>query len=242
MTTTTPLPCPHCQQTLTGNYCAHCGEHRPQVLRPAQLLGPSLEQLGQLDGPVGRTLLSLLREPATLIAAYWRGDRRYHSHPIKLVFWATTIFVAVLTFTGLLDKVTLVDAAAKQWISLVLALNSYLVFVYLLPSAWLASRRFTETRNITESYVALLFITALSLWIKLLSVPFAFLYPDVVFWFHRFLPPALFAWVLYPLLRGHPILRVIWGVLIYTLYFLTAIAGNSAIIALANLITGNNPD
>ncbi|NQD38962.1 DUF3667 domain-containing protein [Permianibacter sp. IMCC34836] len=230
------IPCPHCQQPVTGHYCAACGELRPEPLRPAHLLGPSLEQLGQLDGPIGRTVLALLRAPSQLITSYWRGERRHYSHPMKLVFWATTLFVAALTFSGLLASVTLVDQAALKWLPLVLALNNYLVFVYLLPVAWLGKYLLRDERNVTEAYVALLFATALTLLLKLIVLPLGFVFVDVTFWLHRFLGPAIYMWMLYPLLKGERFGRIVRGFGLHALYFAMSLLGNTGVVTLATMV------
>lgn len=232
---TESIPCPHCQQLISGKFCADCGELRPEPLRPGHLLGPSLEQLGQLDGPIGRTLLALLREPSQLIAAYWRGERRHFSHPMKLVFWATTLFVTALTFSGLLQSITMVDKAALRWLPLVLALNNYLVFVYLLPVAWLGKYLLRDQRSITEAYVALLFATALTLLLKIAVLPLGLVLPDFTFWLHRFLGPVIYVWLLYPVLKGERVGRAIRGLGLHALFFVVSLLGNTGVVALATL-------
>lgn len=230
------VPCPHCQREITDNYCAVCGESRPRVLRPADLLGPSLEQLGQLDGPIRRTLAELVNRPADLIAAYWRGDRRHYSHPVKLLFWLTTLFVAALTLTGLYDAVVLVDEQAKPWLPVVLAFNSYLVFLYLLPAAWLARWHWAEPRQLTEIYVALLWLASLITLIKVLAMPLGYLWPDFTFWLNRFVTPAIYLWLLLPLLKGGVFARLLRALSIFALYFATSLISNTGVISLARLL------
>lgn len=232
MSDSVPVSCPHCQQVIHGRFCSHCGERRPEPLRFGHLLGPSLEQLGQLDGPIGRTLRQLAQAPSVLLLAYWSGERSHYSHPLKLLFWSATLLIAALTFSGLFDQVTLVDPSAKEWMPLVLALNNYLVFVYLLVPAVLARWLLTPRRRIIEWYVALAFITALSNLLKTLVLPVAYLAPDQVFWFHRLLPPTLIAWALFPLLEGQVLWRIGRAVLVYGVYFLMSISGNALIIAI----------
>lgn len=232
MTEPAAVICPHCRQPIRERYCGHCGERRPEPLRLGHLLGPSLEQIGQLDGPIGRTLLQLARSPSTLLLAYWQGERSHVSHPLKLLFWSATLLIAALTFSGLFEKVTLVDPNAREWMSLVLALNNYMVFLYLLPPAVLARWLLTPRRRIIEWYVALAFLTALSNLLKTLILPIAYLAPDPAFWFHRLLPPMLIAWALFPLLQGHAARRIGSAALVYGAYFLMSISGNALIIAI----------
>lgn len=232
MTEPVPTNCPHCQQPVHGRFCGHCGERRPEPLRLGHLLGPSLEQLGQLEGPIGRTLAALARSPSALFQAFWQGDRSHYSHPLKLLFWSATLFIAALSFSGLFDQVTLVDPSAKEWMPLVMALNNYMVFVYLLAPAVLAHWLLAPRRRIIEWYVALSFLTALSNLIKTLVLPVAYLFPDPVFWVHRLLPPLLYAWALFPLLQGRAGWRIGRTLLVYGAYFLMSLSGNALIITI----------
>jgi len=85
--------CLNCGMTLTGQYCAHCGQHsKHHVHSTSALLAELIEDLFHTDHRVWRTLKPLLLEPGKLTVEYLRGKRVTYTPPFRLYIVLSLIF------------------------------------------------------------------------------------------------------------------------------------------------------
>jgi Protein of unknown function (DUF3667) len=118
--------CVSCRRPLSGRYCAHCGE---KVLDPESLTvrhfvtHTVLQELGNVDGKLWRTLRSLMTRPGFLSSEYASGRRKLYVNPVRLLL-LSIIFYALVTQGGflvtfMLGRVTLslAPTAVRQTVS-----------------------------------------------------------------------------------------------------------------------------
>jgi hypothetical protein len=118
--------CVSCRRPLSGRYCAHCGE---KVLDPGSLTvrhfvtHTVLQELGNVDGKLWRTLRSLMTRPGFLSSEYASGRRKLYVNPVRLLL-LSIIFYALVTQGGflvtfMLGRVTLslAPTAVRQTVS-----------------------------------------------------------------------------------------------------------------------------
>ena len=90
--------CKNCGATLTGAYCAQCGQsaHDNHKTTIAHLFHELTHELLHVDGTIWRTLLTLMTRPGALTAEYWEGRRASWIRPFRVFLIAAAIhFVAV---------------------------------------------------------------------------------------------------------------------------------------------------
>lgn len=90
--------CKNCGATLTGAYCAQCGQsaHDNHKTTIAHLFHELTHELLHVDGTIWRTLLTLMMRPGALTAEYWEGRRASWIRPFRVFLIAAAIhFVAV---------------------------------------------------------------------------------------------------------------------------------------------------
>lgn len=90
--------CVSCGAPLTGDYCAHCGERRPDRnhFRFARFLHRAFEEITDFEhSKLLKTVRLLLIAPGRLTAEYLRGSLRPYIGPIKLylTFFALYLFL-----------------------------------------------------------------------------------------------------------------------------------------------------
>jgi hypothetical protein len=99
---TEPWTCPTCNQAVATSYCPTCGE-RPLHAHDLSLRG-LISQVTQactnIDGPLLRSLRSLLTRPGFLTEAYLQGQRKPYTLPLQLFLIANVVFFATQSLTG----------------------------------------------------------------------------------------------------------------------------------------------
>jgi hypothetical protein len=98
---TAPAPeaavCVECGAALTGEYCALCGEKRPEArdLSLRHFLHDAAQELTSLDSKLFRTLSALLFRPGLLTVEWVRGRRAHYLKPLNLCLsiFALNLFV-----------------------------------------------------------------------------------------------------------------------------------------------------
>lgn len=236
MTDALPTPiapghCPHCGQPITQRYCSACGEQNARSLKLAELLPGVLDQLWEFDYPLARTLKLLASRPATLVQRYWAGDRKHYTHPFKLCFWAATLDFALVLSLGLADKVVVGGDDPNLPVQWLLSLGQYLMFLYLIPVAWLLAFMLRPAVTPLAGYVALLYGFAGVHLLKALTIAVVYLQADVGFWLHRLLTPFYLGWLLFGLLPGAVWSRLARTVVLFFSYVACQIGVNSLLIA-----------
>lgn len=86
--------CANCSATLSGEYCAACGQRRfrPQDRRLAHLLGESFDALTDFDGRIWRSLRAALLQPGRIARDWFDGRRARWISPIRLFLLANLLY------------------------------------------------------------------------------------------------------------------------------------------------------
>jgi len=93
------LVCANCHATLSGEYCATCGQrHEPHVHTVAHFAGEALESVSHADSRLWRTLWYLLSRPGFLTKEFFAGRRVSYLPPFRLYLVLSVIF---FLFAGL---------------------------------------------------------------------------------------------------------------------------------------------
>ncbi len=100
--TTEPTDCPSCGATLTGAYCAQCGEQRPDPTRWSLrvMLGDALHAVLDTDNRLRRTLRQVLLRPGFLTLEFRRGSRRPYMSAFRFLLLANLLYFVVQPFTA----------------------------------------------------------------------------------------------------------------------------------------------
>lgn len=231
MNTETPPPeCPHCGHRIDQRYCPACGEQVAKPLRLAALLSGVFDQLLEFEYPLARTLKALLTKPASLVQRYWSGDRKHFTHPFKLCFWAATIDFALVLALGVGDRLAVGVENADESLQWLLSFGQYLLFLYLIPMAWLLARLCQPRITPLAAYVALLYGFAGVHVLKIFIMPLVLLPSEIVFWIYRLVTPLYLGWLLFSLLPAGFFSRLWRTVLLYLVFIGFQIAVNSMLI------------
>jgi hypothetical protein len=87
------LVCANCHATLTGEYCAACGQrHEPHVHTVAHFASEALESVSHADSRLWRTLWYLLARPGFLTKEFFAGRRVSYLPPFRLYLVLSVIF------------------------------------------------------------------------------------------------------------------------------------------------------
>ncbi|MEM1116366.1 MAG: DUF3667 domain-containing protein [Bacteroidota bacterium] len=90
--------CANCGATLTGRYCAGCGQLDQPLRMPVhRFLAQAFVEFFGLDGRVWKTLGVLLVKPGKLTEAYLRGQRRRYLRPLRVYLSSTLLFFFLLS-------------------------------------------------------------------------------------------------------------------------------------------------
>ncbi len=151
-----PDLCPNCEGSLHGEFCSTCGQRRPTRIALDTVVAGLKEQIAGLDFHWLHTIRSLWCSPGAMLRDYLRGRRAPFTHPVKLLFLSATLYLVVVSLLGV--EVSR-DAATQRTATAVVALINYLVFLLLVPVAWLLRRLFASSGiNWAESYVVLCYL------------------------------------------------------------------------------------
>ncbi len=100
-----PLQCLNCGHSLTSDpqarYCPRCGQetslHPPSFL---EFVHEFITHYVALEGPLWRTVFSLLLKPGNLTLEYFHGRRKHYVLPLRLFLTASFIFFLVAKVLG----------------------------------------------------------------------------------------------------------------------------------------------
>ena len=148
--------CRNCAEELVGHFCAHCGERRTARLEVGPLLTEMKDHLLGLDFRIVHTTRSLMTDPGTLVRGYLGGQRKPYTNPFKSLFLTATLYLLTIT---LLDIQISTNPNSQQVVSMVVAFVNYLVYLFLIPTAWILRALYRKTDiNFAESYVTLCYV------------------------------------------------------------------------------------
>src|SRR5438105_14768664 len=86
--------CTNCSASLTGEYCASCGEHRLDArdLRLTSFLRRTLNSVSSVDDRLLLSIRYLITRPGFLTVEYVRGRRRRYMQPLELFLLVNLIY------------------------------------------------------------------------------------------------------------------------------------------------------
>jgi hypothetical protein len=91
------LVCANCHGTLTGEYCAECGQrHEPHIHTVAHFAGEAFESISHADSRLWRTLWYLLTRPGFLTREFFHGKRVRYLPPFRLYLVISVLFFVVV--------------------------------------------------------------------------------------------------------------------------------------------------
>ncbi len=87
------LVCANCGESLTGEYCAACGQrHEPHIHSMAHFAGEAFESITHADSRLWRTLGYLLTKPGRLTREFFDGRRAAYLPPFRLYLVISVAF------------------------------------------------------------------------------------------------------------------------------------------------------
>ena len=108
------LVCANCHTTLTGEYCAACGQrHEPHIHTVAHFAGEAFESISHADSRVWRTLWYLITRPGFLSREFFEGRRVQYLPPFRLYLVISVLFFVVVGLPSGID-VDVGDTATPQ--------------------------------------------------------------------------------------------------------------------------------
>ena len=97
-----PSVCPNCATTITGPFCASCGQAQKNINRSIWAVVAELfDDMFQFDSRVSHTLQVLLFKPGRITAEYLAGKRMRYIPPVRLYLIISFLFFVILPFLGL---------------------------------------------------------------------------------------------------------------------------------------------
>lgn len=146
---------------MHGPICSYCGQERARKIETKRVARELWSQFLELDFLLVRSLIELILHPSQLITHYIAGKRVLYTNPFKLLFiTATAYYLMVLVLdlqvgVGFGEQKEQADKAGK----VIGAILNYLVFIFLIPTAWMFKKLYAKQRfNFAECYVVLCFI------------------------------------------------------------------------------------
>ena len=140
---------------MHGPVCSECGQREAQPIAVRRVLDEFRDHLVGLDFRLLRTARELLIAPGPMIRGYIAGRRVRYTNPFKLLFLVATLYLAVVT---LLDVQLTPSSGNQETATAVVALVNYLVYLFLVPTAWLLRLLFSRRYTWAESYVVVCFL------------------------------------------------------------------------------------
>ena len=91
--------CANCGATLTGPYCAVCGQEARTLHQPLRaVIADWAGDAFAFDSRLGRTLRQLLRRPGGLTLDVWNGRRARYVPPLRLYLFVSFLFFVVVAW------------------------------------------------------------------------------------------------------------------------------------------------
>lgn len=97
-----PSRCPACGRAIEENYCARCGELRPEKrdYSVRHFFGQAIETFTSVDTRLSRTVSTLVRTPGKLTADFMSGLRHPFVQPLQLFLLTNVVFFLMNSVTG----------------------------------------------------------------------------------------------------------------------------------------------
>jgi len=92
------MNCSNCNNELTDNYCAHCGQRSITRFTWSMVMSWIRDEVFVLDRGFFFTLKELLLHPVTVVNNYLAGSTKKYFNPFKLLIILSTAPVAILLY------------------------------------------------------------------------------------------------------------------------------------------------
>jgi hypothetical protein len=150
--------CLNCGAAMVGPVCAQCGQREAGPIAVRRILGEVFGHLVSLDFKLLHTTVAVLVRPGILVQDYLRGRRIPYTNPFKLLFLSATVYLVLVTALGVPLSA---GTSSDQTASAVVAFVNYLVYLFLVPTAWWLGVLFRRAgHNWAESYVIVCYLWA----------------------------------------------------------------------------------
>ncbi|MBB6562056.1 hypothetical protein HNP48_004765 [Acidovorax soli] len=107
--------CLNCGATLTGPFCAQCGQKKAGRIGRATVRQEAWARFRWFEWGVVRNALRVLPQPGTMAREYVLGMRKDHLHPLSLLCLAIGFLLVVLGHTDYLKPELPSEAAARMY-------------------------------------------------------------------------------------------------------------------------------
>ena len=103
----TPAACANCDATVSGHYCAHCGQKAEHAVHSLwHFLSEVAEDLTHADSRLWQTLKALLFNPGFLTCEFLAGRRARYMPPFRLYLVTSVLFFLILALNGAVNVQT----------------------------------------------------------------------------------------------------------------------------------------
>lgn len=103
-----PLHCDNCYATITGEFCANCGQPARNYLTSLfAIIGDFIDDTFNYDSRFFRTLRPLLLKPGFLTNEFVRSRRQHYLPPVRMYIFVSLLFffaATLLTDLSIIDK------------------------------------------------------------------------------------------------------------------------------------------
>ncbi len=149
---------------MNGEFCSHCGQKAALPLDGKRIFGDIWSHFLDLDFALVRTFRDLSLRPHTLIQSYIEGRRKFYTNPFKCLFISATLYFLAISYFDVKVDFLSKDNANEEHARYVAALMSYLVFLFLIPTAQCYKWLFGNHRmSYAAAYVSVSYIWSLYL-------------------------------------------------------------------------------
>ena len=169
--------CRNCETLLAGRYCHSCGQDEGRVhLRLRDLMSESIRDATNLDTPVLRTVVGLVRRPGLMCRDYLRGHRVRYVNPVR--FYLMTGALAVVSLQIAIratpaTQATSQDEAVRAVVGVLINWSHLFTLFSYPPGALLLVLLFRSSqRPLIDHIVFMLFTAGLVFVVMTLGAPF----------------------------------------------------------------------
>lgn len=241
-------PCANCGQTLTGKYCAACGQPANTHKINLHYLWHDIQHgFFHFDNGLFFTVKQLLTRPGHTIREFLEGKRIRHFRPFSMVILLATVYALLYHFFHLdMENVVRINVTGNaqsrvgpdvkkinDWLTSHYALSTLLLLPLLALASWLAFFKKKGRFNYLEHLVITAFLTGQRLVVRIVVMPLVYAFKGtatagIILEIVSLINVALFAWTYMQLFRESSrvviLLRcLLYGVLLFVGMIILAI-------------------
>ncbi|WP_143102870.1 DUF3667 domain-containing protein [Rhizobium sp. NFR07] len=94
--------CRNCGASLHAKYCEACGQKKVDRLGTSHLRDEAWEKIRVFEADMVKSALKVVLKPGTVAREYVYGQRKSHTHPLKLLLTAIVVLLVVIAQTDYL--------------------------------------------------------------------------------------------------------------------------------------------